>query len=60
MLTKSADSLPQKDAQAFKQLAVLFHLIMPRNSTIQKIIKKDLNMHNNCWQNILIILKQSQ
>ena len=26
MLSKGAESLPQKDAQAFKQLAVLYYL----------------------------------
>jgi len=38
MLNKSADSLPQKDAQAFKQLAV-FHCLsleIPRFQKLQK------------------------
>ena len=57
MLTKVGDTLPQKDAHAFKQLAVKY-LLNRRNFMTLKIIRKDWNMRINCCKHILIILKQ--
>jgi len=40
MLNKGAEYLPSKDAQAFKQLAVIL-FIYSRNFTMLKTLKKD-------------------
>jgi hypothetical protein len=40
MLNKGAETLPAKDAQAFKQLAVIF-FVYNRNFTMQKTSKRD-------------------
>lgn len=55
MINKGAETLPNKDAQAYKQLAVI--LTTFRNFTMQETTKKDSNMQINYSKPILIIHK---
>ena len=57
MINKGAESLPAKDAQAYKQLAVL--LFVARNSMMPRTTKRALKTLINCLKLIPIILKHS-
>jgi hypothetical protein len=52
MINKGAESLPGKDAQNYKQLAV--QQLSFRNSTMPKTTRKDSKMQKDYWKLILI------
>ncbi len=55
MINKGAESLPAKDAQAYKQLAVL--LYVARNSMMPRTTKRGLKTQRSCLKLTPTILK---